>query len=53
MKHLTRHLDRLRACFAQLPDPRRGRNRQYAMQDIGLAEPVRNYGMVRPHSGQS
>ena len=37
MKHLTRHLDRLRACLAQLPDPRRGRNRQYTMQDIGLA----------------
>ena len=37
MKHLTCHLDRLRACLAQLPDPRRGRNRQYTMQDIGLA----------------
>ena len=37
MKHLGRHLERLRACFARLPDPRRGRNRQYAMRDVGMA----------------
>ena len=37
MKHLEHHLDRLRACFATLPDPRRGRNRRYAMADIGMA----------------
>ena len=37
MKRLVRHLDRLRACFAALPDPRRGRNRQYAMEDIAMA----------------
>ena len=37
MKHLARQLDRLRACFAQMPDPRRGRNRRYAMADIGMA----------------
>ena len=37
MKHLARHLGRLRACFAGLPDPRRGRNRQYAMADVGMA----------------
>ena len=37
MKHLARHLDRLRTCFAELPDPRRGRNRRYAMADVGMA----------------
>ena len=37
MKFLARHLDRLRECFAQMPDPRRGRNRRYAMADIGMA----------------
>ena len=37
MKHLERHLGRLRACFAGMPDPRRGRNRRYAMQDVGMA----------------
>ena len=37
MKHLARHLDRLGACFARLPDPRRGRNRRYAMRDIAMA----------------
>ncbi len=37
MRLLARHLDGLRACFAELPDPRRGRNRRYAMQDIGMA----------------
>ena len=37
MKHLARHLDRLRACFAGLPDPRRGRNRRYAMADVAMA----------------
>ena len=31
------HLDRLRACFARMPDPRRGDNRRYAMADIGMA----------------
>ena len=56
MKHLTRHLDRLRACLAQLPDPRRGRNRQYTMQDkvgdfafrIYFAQPVA--GRHRPRT---
>ena len=37
MRHLGRHLDRLRACFARMPDPRRGSNRRYAMADIGMA----------------
>ena len=37
MKRLERHLERLRACFADLPDPRRGRNRRYAMADIAMA----------------
>ena len=37
MKHLERHLGRLRACFAGMPDPRRGDNRRYAMADIGMA----------------
>jgi len=37
VKFLARHLDRLRECFAQMPDPRRGRNRRYAMADIGMA----------------
>ncbi len=37
MKFLARHLDRLRECFADLPDPRRGRNRRYSMADIGMA----------------
>ena len=37
VKHLGRHPERLRARFARLPDPRRGRNRQYAMQDVGMA----------------
>ncbi len=37
MKRLGRHLDRLRACFARLPDPRRGDNRRYTMADIGMA----------------
>ena len=37
MKRLARHLDRLRACFARMPDPRRGDNRRYAMADIGMA----------------
>ena len=37
MKHLARHLERLGACFARLPDPRRGRNTRYAMADIAMA----------------
>ena len=37
MRHLGRHLDRLRECFAGMPDRRRGRNRRYAMADIGMA----------------
>ena len=37
MRFLARHLDRLRTCFAGLPDPRRGRNRRYAMADVGMA----------------
>ena len=37
MRHLGRHLDRLRACFARMPDPRRGSNRRYAMADVGMA----------------
>lgn len=37
MKHLARHLERLRECFAALPDPRRGRNRRYAMADVAMA----------------
>ena len=37
MKHLARQLERLRGCFAAMPDPRRGRNRRYAMADIGMA----------------
>ena len=37
VKHLARHLGRLGACFARLPDPRRGRNRRYAMRDIAMA----------------
>ena len=37
MRHLERHLERLRACFARLPDPRHGRNRRYAMADVGMA----------------
>ena len=40
MKRLAqRHLQRLRACFAELPDPmpRRGRNRRYAMADVAMA----------------
>ena len=37
MKHLERHLGRLRACFAEMPDRRRGRNRRYTMADIGMA----------------
>jgi len=37
VRFLARQLDRLRACFAQLPDRRRGRNRRYAMADIGMA----------------
>ncbi len=37
MRRLKRHLDRLRACFAGLPDPRRGGNRRYAMADVGMA----------------
>ena len=37
MKLLGRRLDRLRACFARMPDPRRGDNRRYAMADIGMA----------------
>ena len=37
MKHLARHLERLRECFAGLPDPRRGRNRRYAMTDVAMA----------------
>jgi len=37
MRRLERHLDRLRGRLAELPDPRRGRNRRYAMADIGLA----------------
>ena len=37
MKHPARQPDRLRACFARMPDPRRGRNRRYAMADIGMA----------------
>ena len=34
---LDGHLERLRACFAGLPDPRRGRNRRYAMADVAMA----------------
>ena len=37
MRCLERHLKRLRACFEQLPDRRRGRNRQYTMADIAMA----------------
>ena len=37
MKLLGGHLERLRACFAGLPDPRRGRNRRYAMADVAMA----------------
>ena len=37
MKRLARHLQRLRACFAALPDPRRGRNRRYPMADVAMA----------------
>ena len=37
MKRLERHLERLRGCFADLPDPRRGRNRRYAMADVAMA----------------
>jgi len=37
VKHLERHLERLRECFAGLPDPRRGRNRRYAMTDVAMA----------------
>ena len=37
MKHLERHLDRLRACFARMPDRRRGGNRRYTMADIAMA----------------
>ena len=37
MKCLERHLGRLRACFAAMPDRRRGRNRRYAMADVGMA----------------
>ena len=37
MKRLGGHLERLRACFAELPDPRRGRNRRYAMADVAMA----------------
>ena len=37
MRHLERHLGRLRSCFADMPDPRRGSNRRYAMADVGMA----------------
>ena len=37
MKLLGGHLERLRACFAGLPDPRRGRNRRHAMADVAMA----------------
>ena len=37
MKHLARHLERQRECFAGLADPRRGRNRRYAMADVAMA----------------
>ena len=37
MTRLGGHLERLRACFAGLPDPRRGRNRRYAMADVAMA----------------
>ena len=37
MKRFGRRPDRLRACFARMPDPRRGSNRRYAMADIGMA----------------
>ena len=37
MRHLGRRPDRLRACFARMPDPRRGSNRRYAMADVGMA----------------
>ena len=37
MKLLAGHLERLRACFAGLPDPRRGRNRRYPMADVAMA----------------
>ncbi len=39
MRLLAEHLDRLRACCAELSDPRRGRNRRYAMADIAMAAP--------------
>ena len=37
MRLLGEHLDRLRACCAELPDPRRGSNRRYAMADVAMA----------------
>ena len=37
MKFLEHQLDHLRAVFNGMPDPRRGRNRQYSLADIGLA----------------
>ncbi len=40
MKHLEHHLDRLRACCARMPDPRRGDNRRYTMADVGMAAPA-------------
>ena len=37
MTLLAGHLEWLRACFAGLPDPRRGRNRRYPMADVAMA----------------
>jgi len=37
VRHLERHLERLRACCAGLADPRRGSNRRYTMADVGMA----------------
>ena len=36
MRHLARHPDRLRACFARLADPLRP-HRRCAMEDIAMA----------------
>ena len=37
MRLLAEHPGRLRACFARMPDPRRGDNRRYTMADVGMA----------------
>ena len=37
MKPLTRCLEKIQTVCATMPDPRRGHNTQYTMQDIGLA----------------